>query len=142
MAQAGTTGQDPEAHQMLLKDAVSDVPAALLKNMVLNLLEEEAEDARSDQPDEQTGANKKPRRAPRPRHPDMKSPLEEAKERKKGKSKYEKQYDKRQRKEAPQKDSDAARTLEDFQYSDELAKLSTFERSLEENRRQREYLLR
>ena len=72
----------------------------------------------------------------------MKSPLEEAKERKKGKSKYEKQYDKRQRKEAPQKGSDAARTLEDFQYSDELAKLSTFERSLEENRRQREYLLR
>ena len=72
----------------------------------------------------------------------MKSPLEEAKERKKGKSKYEKQYDKRQRKEGPQKDSDTARTLEDFQYSDELANLSTIERSLEENRRQREYLLR
>ena len=74
----------------------------------------------------------------------MKSPLEEARDKKKGKSKYEKQYNKRQRKDG-QKEADeneTARALEDFQHSDEIAKLSTIERSLEENRRQREYLLK
>ena len=71
----------------------------------------------------------------------MRSPLEQAKEKKKGKSRYEKALDQRQRKDALKK-NETARALEEFGKNAELGELSGIERSIEENKRQREYLLK
>ena len=88
------------------------MPAALLKDMVLSLLQ-----------GEETGEpmDIRPRKSKRSRTPsNMKSPLEQAKDNKKGKSKYDKAYNQRKRKDTL-KDNEAARALEQFGKSDELA---------------------
>ena len=102
--------------------------ADLVKSMVLSLLQKDEDEV------------SKPKKRQRPRKPDMRSPLELAKEKKKGKSKYDKAYDQRQRKNQ-KKDSETAKALEEFGKSEELEQMSMIERSLEENRKQREYLL-
>ena len=102
-------------------DSLIEVPADELKSMILSLLQDE-------------NGNK----VPRPRKPDMRSPLEVQRDRKKGKSKYEAALDKRERTEGKEAEIPA---LEAFKNSEDYSNMSPFERSVEENRRQREYLL-
>ena len=63
------------------RDALTEIPADQLKSLLLNMLEED----------------EKPKKVPRPRKPDMRSPLETQKDQKNAKSKYQMAFDQRQK---------------------------------------------
>ena len=116
------------------REALIDLPAEDLKQMILSLLQEKDVDTDS-----------RSNKMPRPRKPDMRSPLETQKDQKSKKSKYNRALNKREKQETQERANQPARDLEaasyDFKNSADYNKLSAYERSLEENRRQREYIL-
>ena len=99
-------------------DSLLEVPADELKSMILSLIQDE-----------------NGKKVPRPRKPDMRSPLEVQQDRKKGKSKYEAALDKRKRTERIEGKVPEAQALEAFKNSEDYNNMSPFERSVEENRR-------
>ena len=110
------------------REALAEVPAPLIKSMLLSMLQEEA--------------RAKPQKAERPRKPNLKSPLEEQKDKNKGKNKYEKALSQRLRQNAaPFKANQHGQAFDKFQGQEDLKSLTPFERTLGENRHQREFLL-
>ena len=83
------------------RDALSEIPPDILKTMLLSMLQEP-----------------KPER---PRKPDMRSPLQAHQDQKKGKTKYQKELTNRLRQNKMPSVNEAARALEDFSHSDDLA---------------------
>ena len=82
-------------------------------------------------------------KVPRSRMPDMRSPLEVQREEKTKESKYKAAFDERKKLEdAYREKSSSAQALEEFKRSEEYEHMTPFERTVHENRRQREYLLK